>query len=660
MKKTYKNLIAIILGINFILFGLNFSGINKANALGPLAVDLGAAANFTILAKTAITTTGTTAITGNIGISPAAASTITGFSLIMDSSNTFSTSAQINGKAYASNYAAPTPGNMTIAINAMEAAYNDAANRPDPTATEIDTGILNASTPIFLPGIYKWSTGVTIDDSITLSGGANDVWIFQIAGDLALTAKGDVISGTKILLTGGAKASNIFWQVGGGTGATLGTYSTFRGNILSAKQIIMETGAIFSGGAYAQSQVTLDANSISSDPATLHVIKLVINNSVGSSVPSDFNIYVKKSGINVIGSPTLGASTPGTPYNLADGTYVVSEDVNPDYTISFSGDCDATGSVTLLAGDDKICTIINTDIPVPVVPDDGGGGGGGSGPVPILPLIGVIKVPNPLALPIGPGQVTYNYTVWNVGKQRALASISVIDDKCAPVTYLSGDLNNNFKIEAEEIWKYSCTTELSNTTTNTVIATGKSDDPYQQTAIATAIATVLVGTQATPISSATSSDLSLVAPLINIEKIPSRLSPFPYGGGDVVYAYTVTNPGIVAMNNILVTDDKCQPVNYLSGDTNNNNYLDVSETWHYSCEAKIITSTRNIAMSRGSANGLTATDYAFATVLVVAPGLPDTGMAQLGSSFPWDFALASLLILLSAGTILLVLKKYRV
>jgi len=97
------------------------------------------------------------------------------------------------------------------------------------------------------PGLYKWSSNVTIPTSVTLSGGADDVWVFQIGGNLNIASAGSVASGIKVLLAGGAKASNVFWQVGGVTGATLGTYSTFNGTILSAKQIIMQTGAVLNG-----------------------------------------------------------------------------------------------------------------------------------------------------------------------------------------------------------------------------------------------------------------------------------------------------------------------------------------------------------------------------------------------------------------------------
>lgn len=630
MKKNFKNVVSTILIISAVLMSPNFSGLNFAQAAGPLTVDLGAASNFSILAETAITTTGATLITGNIGISPSAAAAITGFGLVMDPSNKFSTSALINGKIYASDYGASTPAYLTVATGDMLAAYNDAAGRAFPTATEIDAGILSSTTPDFIPGIYKWSTGVTITDQITLNGGASDVWIFQIAGDLDLAAAGSVATGTKILLTGGAQASNVFWQVGGLTGATLGTYSTFEGNILSAKQIRLRTGAVLNGRALAQTQVTLDANTVSSSPAYLHIIKLVVNDVNGTAVPANFNLYVKKLGVDTLGSPLLGTSTPGSLYTLDPGTYVVSEDANSSYTRTFSGDCDSSGNVTLLAGDNKTCTVINTSIPVPVVSS-----GGGSSPSPILPIVGLTKIPSTFFLSTA-GLVTYNYTVSNVGKQQAITSVKLVDDKCAPVTYISGDINQNYKIEAAEIWKYSCTSTLYNTTTNTAVATAKSDDPYQQTTTATAIATVVVGNtvaSSTPVViSAPTSTTSLVAPLISVIKTPSRLTPFPFGGGNVVYTYTVTNPGVVAMTNVSVSDDKCGPVKYISGDINKNNSLNVGEKWVYTCQTRISVSTKNTAIAKGSANGYTATSSAVATVLVLVPGMPNTGAGSVSQN----------------------------
>ena len=146
---------------------------------------LGTAGNFVILAKAAVSTTGTTAVVGDIGLSPAAASYITGFSLIADSTNTFSTSSLVTGNVYAADYAPPTPANMTTAISNMETAFTDAAGRTSPDFTELGAGDISGMT--LVPGLYKWGTGVLITSGVTLSGGANDVWIFQIAGNLTVS-----------------------------------------------------------------------------------------------------------------------------------------------------------------------------------------------------------------------------------------------------------------------------------------------------------------------------------------------------------------------------------------------------------------------------------------------------------------------------------------
>src|SRR5688572_18730406 len=145
-----------------------------ARAFATPAVDLGSAGNFTVLAKTGISTTGTTSIVGYIGVSPAAASFLTGFGLTMDSSNQFATSALVNGRVYAANYAPPTPALMTTAIADMQTAYTDAAGRTLPDFTELGAGNIGGMT--LAPGLYKWATGVTIPANVTLAGGANDVW----------------------------------------------------------------------------------------------------------------------------------------------------------------------------------------------------------------------------------------------------------------------------------------------------------------------------------------------------------------------------------------------------------------------------------------------------------------------------------------------------
>ncbi len=225
----------------------------------PATVNLGTAGNFVILAQTGISTTGTTGITGDIGISPAAASFITGFGLIADATNAFSTSSLITGKAYAANYAVPTPTNMTTAVGDMQTAYTNAAGRTSPDFSELHTGDLTGKT--LGRGLYKWSTGVSVGSGgVTISGSATDIWIFQVAGNLNL------LSGAAVTLSGGAQAANIFWQVAGQV--TLGTTAAMKGIILCQTAIAMNTGATLNGRALAQTAVTLDANAVTS-PATV-------------------------------------------------------------------------------------------------------------------------------------------------------------------------------------------------------------------------------------------------------------------------------------------------------------------------------------------------------------------------------------------------------
>ena len=236
---------------------------NPANpsGLGPAPVDIGAstnsaaAGNYVLLAKTGITNvTGSTITGGNLGLSPAAASFITGFSLVADPSNVYSTSASVAapGKVYASNYAVPTPANLTTAVLGMQAAYSDAAARTNPDFLDLGSGGIGGKT--LTPGLYTWGSSVTIPTDVTLSGGAGDVWIFQISKDLDLSAA------TSVILSGGAQAKNIFWQVAGRV--TIHATAHFEGVILSQTGITLQTNASLHGRALAQTLVALDNNAV--------------------------------------------------------------------------------------------------------------------------------------------------------------------------------------------------------------------------------------------------------------------------------------------------------------------------------------------------------------------------------------------------------------
>ena len=246
-KKTMNNL-RYFFGIIMITLMIPATAVSQS----PAPVNLGTAGNFVVLAKSGISTTGTTSIVGNIGVSPIDHTAITGFSLILDPSGQFATSSLVDGKVFASDYVPPTPTLLTTAVSDMETAYTDAAGRT-PDYTELYAGDLTGQT--LTTGVYKWGTNVLVSaGGVTISGSPTDVWIFEIAGDL-IVANAAIIN-----LIGGARASNIFWQVAGQV--TLGTTSNFSGIMLCQTQIAMQTGATFDGRALAQTAVTLDGNSI--------------------------------------------------------------------------------------------------------------------------------------------------------------------------------------------------------------------------------------------------------------------------------------------------------------------------------------------------------------------------------------------------------------
>jgi hypothetical protein len=227
-------------------------GFTTGNTTAPgVGVNLGLAGNYAILAKAGISTVPPSAITGNLGISPAAATAVTGFGLIMDGSGAFSTSAQVTGNVYAADYAVPTPSNLTTAVLDMQTAFTDAAGRA-PDVTELGAGNIGGLT--LAPGVYKWGTGVLVPTDVTLNGSATDVWIFQIAQDLTVS------NASQVVLTGGALPQNVFWQVTGLV--SVGTTASFNGVILTATAVTLQTGAVVHGRLLAQTAVNMDGNTV--------------------------------------------------------------------------------------------------------------------------------------------------------------------------------------------------------------------------------------------------------------------------------------------------------------------------------------------------------------------------------------------------------------
>jgi uncharacterized repeat protein (TIGR01451 family) len=440
------------------------------------------------------------------------------------------------------------------------------------SCTNLGTNVVLAGT--YAPGCYTASgtIDIALNTTVTLSG--SGTYIFRASGALTTGAN------SKVVLTNGALAGDVFWVSNGGVhlGANdaTSTTPTFAGNIIDPSGITIGHFANLLGRALAfGGTVTTDSNTIIA-PSTIEVVKTVMNDNGGNKTVADFPLFVN-------GAPVVSGAINAF---LSPAAYTITETTDPNYAQSFSGDCDVNGHFNLAPGDNKICSILNDDIAPP--------------PPPVPPLIDVVKVPNPLALPAGPGLVTYSYTLRNIGTVP-VTNITMVDDSCAPVNFVSGDTNGDSILDITETWTYSCSKTLAATQTNTVTATGMANG---LTATDTASATVVVG-------------VPVVPPLIHVTKVPSPLTLLA-GGGMVTYTETITNPGTVPLSNVSLTDDKCTPMAYVSGDTNGNSLLDLAESWVYTCQTNIIQSTTNTATASGDANGLTATDHAFATVSVAA------------------------------------------
>jgi hypothetical protein len=209
-------------------------------------VNLGTAGTFALLSETGITDVYASAITGDVGTSP-----ITGAALLLSC-------GEISGKVYVVDANGPLPCAindatfLSAAIGDMSTAYGNAEGRVLPDFNELGAGEIGGQT--LVPGLYKWGSSVSIGSDVTLSGGPNDIWIFQVAGQLQQAAA------TRVTLAGGALAKNIFWQVA--DSATIGATAHFEGILLDKTLVAVQTGATANGRLFAQTAITLQMNAI--------------------------------------------------------------------------------------------------------------------------------------------------------------------------------------------------------------------------------------------------------------------------------------------------------------------------------------------------------------------------------------------------------------
>jgi len=595
------NLIVTVIAVFVVAFALGLSGPMTAQAATTATTpSLGAAATFGVLSSTYTNPIGPATINGDLGYTtPPVVPAILG----VGSSIHTPLSDSPAGSVYLA--AGTAQANALIALNGGVNAACDWSFPPGDIDLSIDISRPGPAVPgVYPPGVYCITGAMSVGTVITLDGAGT--YIFRSTGALNTVANSIVtLAGTPA-----ASACDVFWAPNGAT--TINADSTFIGTVIPVAQDITVYGGVATswiGRALSflhtvktpTPNVTITVPVCAALPpvgstsytGTINVVKTVVG---GTKTVADFPLFIN-------GNPVVSGATSTLP--AQSNKYTVTETMDLNYTQTFSGDCDSTGVMYLHPAEVQFCVVTNTFKTVPVV---------------VPPLIDVVKVPSPLSLPAGPGAVTYTYTLRNVGTVP-VTNITMVDDTCSPLTLVSGDTNSDAKLQVSETWTYSCSTTLSATHTNNVVATGWANG-ISVTDIASAI--VVVGSPVVP-------------PLIHVTKIPSPLTLLAKGGM-VTYTEKITNPGTVALSNVKLNDDKCSPMKYISGDTNGDSKLDTTETWTYTCRTNLTKTTTNTAIASGEANGYTVRDLATATVVVAAvvPKLPNTGFAPAGISIPWN------------------------
>lgn len=559
MGNSLVRRIAICLLIVTLMVGFIWASTLTRAASTP---SLGAAASYGVLAST-YTNTSTSTVNGSVG---------------------FTTGPTVAPGGTHANYGSGTPystagtdqGAVLSALNAEPCTFSWGA------AVDLSTDTTHGAAGVYAPGVYCSVGAMSVTAGLTLSG--SGTYIFRAVGALNTAA------GAGVTLANGASACDVFWTPTGAT--TLGANTTFTGTVIDDAAITVGANtnwigrALSFGGTVTTDTATITTPACTPAPATITVVKSVINDNGRAKVISDFPLFVDG---GVVVSNVTNTFTPGT--------HTVTESTDPDYVRSFSGDCDTNGNVTIVPGDNKFCIVTNDDIAAPVIVP------------PVPPLIELVKVPAPMNLSAGPGLITYAFTLRNIGTVTA-TNLTVTDDSCSSLILNSGDTNANAQLEVSETWVYTCAKTLLQTHTNNAVATGWANGV---SGVDIASATVIVGA-------------AIIPPLIHVTSIPDPLA-LPFGGGEVTYTQRITNPGTVPLDEVSLFNDKCSSLVHISGDVNGDEALDPSESWMYTCTTNLTVTTTNTAIASGSANGFTARDLAVTSVVVAGavPKLPNTG-----------------------------------
>lgn len=230
----------------------------------------------------------------------------------------------------------------------------------------------------------------------------------------------------------------------------------------------------------------------------------------------------------------------------------------------------------------------------------------------VLPGIQVVKTASPTVVRVG-DLVTYTYAVTTTTSE-SLADVAVTDDKCTPVAFVDGDTDGDDLLDAGEIWNFRCTSTLAVDTVNVATANGQDDEGNETT-------------------DTDDESVDVIHPALAVDKTADRAIAGP--GDAITYTYVVTNPGDGPLEPVTITDDKCDPVTFVSGDADGDAALDPGEAWRYTCSvtATVAGALVNVVVVTGTpavGPDVSATDTATVSVeepvvlnaVVTAPPAP--------------------------------------
>lgn len=491
---------ASLLAVSAVFTLISIAGLARAAT----SVNLGDADSFAVLAGSFITASTPSVVSGDVGLSPAVGTFYTSL-----------TTGMVTGTIYAVDATGPAgasgdnPTLLTNAQNSLTTAYTNAAGQAPDTiviASSIDS--FSGTGYTLTPGVYNSGSTMGITGTLTLDGGGdpNAIFVFQ-AGSSLTTA-----SGASVVLINSAQACNVFWQVG--SSATLGTGTLFKGNILAFSSITDNGGSTVEGRLLARNAAVTLNNTIVSKATCVGAPPAPTTGSTGAryfpqlpainitKIPTPLSLPTGPGAVTYAYAVTNIGKVPMNTVWVKDdkcsSVQFVSGDTNGDAMLDLTEVWSYTCSKTVSQTETNTATAHGWGIGLGMDVYDTASATVVVG-LPITPpLIHLVKTATPTVLPAGGGPVVYSYLVTNPGIVP-LNNVSIADDKCTglPGRIIGhpGDLNQNNLLENNEVWQFTCSSNIAQTTTNIGTAEGHANG---LTAIDFSPATVVVSPPGLP------------------------------------------------------------------------------------------------------------------------------------------------------------------